>query len=375
MSILPALLLQASLSAPSAAPSTEPPLALEWTAPPLCPQRDAVSEAVAALLAEVDAGRPSTPDDEPEVRASALVEETPAGGYILHLTFAGAGVRDVPGETCESIAEVAALLLAIAIDPRVMGGEPEPAAELDPPPSAIPQPDYAVEAPQASEEGAPPEESVLPEERDPAEGSTRGLPSPADTSRPAPPSAPTPWTIGLRALAGVGVGVLPSPAAFAGLSLGVEGRYARIELHGSYAGPARETSAVNPEVAGRFALWRAGVRGCGIIPLTAARSLRLSAPLCLGLDAGAMRGRGEGSVVPRTATSPWLGLSLAAALRAQLHPSVALWIDAEGLLSALRPSFHTDPSGPLWRASRFGGRFGLGLELRFDLQNAGRRGQ
>jgi len=408
MSLLPTVALLSSLGALSAgapadvsagAPAGEAlaePLALEWSAPAECPRSAAVVEAAMALVQEVRLARARehrAAVHAPQVRASGRVVGGPASGYVLHLAFAGAGLRELPGETCDAIAEVAALLLAIAVEPAVMGGAlgPQPGEaqpKLVPPPPLdwasedLPDPGRSTPAQGDEEEltgepgwsSLPSEgESERPSEADTGEGAALSGPSSA-APPPAPPDRRSP-ILGVKALGGLSLGILPSPAAFAGLSLGIEGEHARFELAGSYSGPSRETSAVNPEVGGRFTLWHASLRGCGVLPLTRAETPRLSAPLCAGLHAGAMSGRGEGALIPQTALSPWLGLSLAAALRAQLHRRIALWIDAEGLLSALRPRFHTDPAGTLWQAGRAGARFGLALEIRFDLQRTVRDGQ
>ncbi len=397
LSASPALDAPRAAAAPGATTGAEP-LALEWSAPAECPGRDEVVEAAMLLVREGrltrDPGAPRSADGGPTIRAQGRVDGAPGPGYRLHLAFTGAGVRELPGETCEAIAEAAALLLAIAVEPAVMGGA-DPREEASPaptpsPPAVIPLPEIGP-APETS----PPEEAPLPgapppssREDEGTEDADRDHPQPgaeADASRP--PKGPSEGDgprpsprrrrplLGIKGLGGLNLGILPSPAAFAGLGLSLEWQHARVELVGSFAGPSRTTSTLNPEIGGRFNLWHAALRGCGVLPLTRAETPRLSAPLCAGLHLGAMSGRGEGALIPNTAYSPWIGLSLAAALRTQLHRRVALWLEAEGLLSALRPRFHTDPTGALWQADRVGARVGLALEIRLDLQRAALGGQ
>jgi hypothetical protein len=98
------------------------PLELEWTAPAGCPDRERVLQAVSERLGErADQGEP--------LSASGEIEVTPAG-FALQLRAQG-GERLLSAGSCEELAESAAVILALLIDPQVA---PPPTAASEPGP-------------------------------------------------------------------------------------------------------------------------------------------------------------------------------------------------------------------------------------------------
>ena len=81
-------------------------------------------------------------------------------------------------------------------------------------------------------------------------------------------------------------------SAVLGLHVGVLGRRPwRIDLYGEYWTPSSTASPGNADVGVTVQGGSAGLRGCGI-----PRWGRLELPLCGGLGAGALRGRGTGDL-------------------------------------------------------------------------------
>jgi hypothetical protein len=232
-----------------------------WRAPPGCPTEAAVRDRVATLLAGA------------EVTAGAAVEltvETRADGrWRLHAVLhgpSGVGERTLDADTCDALAETAALLTAIAAQPSLAGTVPPP-----PPPST---------------------DSSAAEERPPQPSGEQASPvvvPPTETapSRPAPPTARPRARRGLLALGGgVAVGVLTTPMAVLRAAGGVRGRRWSVALTQTFWLPRDMPSAEVSGVGGRMWLWAAGLRGCGI-PVNG----RVEVDLCGAVEVGG----GDGS--------------------------------------------------------------------------------
>jgi hypothetical protein len=92
----------------------EPPLELDWTAPPECPTGPVVREDV-LRMARVDE-RPL-----PSVRASVTVRKPNASDYILILTIGSSppgAARTFHASTCRTVADAAAVTLALVLNPN-----------------------------------------------------------------------------------------------------------------------------------------------------------------------------------------------------------------------------------------------------------------
>ncbi|HYJ10717.1 MAG TPA: hypothetical protein VEX18_16960, partial [Polyangiaceae bacterium] len=108
-------------------PITASALELAWTAPTSCPSQVEVQQRIDSLLGPSSA--------RTTARATALITATRAG-YQLKLTLSGGveGSRRLSGKDCNALAESAAFLIAVAIDPSLPGTQPVP----DPPPPPAP---------------------------------------------------------------------------------------------------------------------------------------------------------------------------------------------------------------------------------------------
>jgi hypothetical protein len=91
------------------------------------------------------------------------------------------------------------------------------------------------------------------------------------------------------------------------------------------------------------------------------------------VELGAVRGSGIGALTPRQASALWAGIGGSGALRLGIGDVVGLWLEAEAVASLLRPGFRTEPSGAFWRVGAVGGRFGVGVELRWAVRAGGER--
>lgn len=343
----PAAMLPTLLAALFATQVPEPPRgdALVWDAPPGCPDRLALTDAIAARL-----GRAPAPD---ELTLVGRIAQDGAARYHLELRLTVDGhtqTRRLTTRRCAALIDAAALLVRLALDPAATDAAPESLLTLD----------------VAPEDGDPPPDA-------PASPATSDPPRPAPAPAPTGPTAqpdplpPTPAPpeprrrIGglVRVSGGLELGALPAPTAGIALAAGVLWPRARLEFHGAYLvrqTAARDANAVTVD------LLAAGARGC-------ARPGRgaFEFPLCGGLELGALRGQGQGPGA-RRATGLWAAAfaSVGAVWRVQRRLGLGLEVQGLGRLAA--PSFDLrddpDPPATLFTSAPVGLRVLLGLEVR-----------
>ena len=291
----------------------EPPIevpqgvTLRWSAPEGCPTPEELRRGVEALLGgALDA--PGRAAIEIDGRVARDAER-----WALTLRIAndsGARVRELPGTGCEELTDVAVVLIAVAIDPE----------------STLPPP-------------APPEGEPL--EGEPLEGE----PAPAPIARPdattprEPTTRPTTGAPRLGAAIGVhaalGFGALPRIAGGLGLDAALLRRRLRVELGGTFWLP-RDTATDEP-APGAVRLWHLDARACGVPGWR-----RVELPLCGGVQAGAMAGRAQGVLRPRSARLPWLALEAGAGVVVLPSPRAGLRLDVRGAIPLVRPGFAID---------------------------------
>ncbi|MAQ17155.1 MAG: hypothetical protein CMN30_20475 [Sandaracinus sp.] len=223
-----------------------------WDAPAGCPDGAAVSAAVERLLG---------PSAEAHRSTLALDGRITRDGERFHLalilrdaTGAAVGTRELGGATCPPLAEAAALLAALAVDPGALStGEPEPevppgptgelqeilpagvtverGANLDAP-TGTPQRDAAPLA----EEPSPAPGAPEPEYGEPGAILSQRMVDPdagPASTRPGAPDEPTtgdavPFAFGFDARLALELGTLPEPAAALRLGATFARRWLRI---------------------------------------------------------------------------------------------------------------------------------------------------
>lgn len=341
-------------------------LRLAWDAPPgsSCPDQSMLRGRVAAMLG------PGL-IDRTDLTATATVRAARAGWRLdLELVrAAGSERRTVTDRDCAALADAAALMIAVAIDPMAaLAGAPDgPVPQdrsADPVEVVPPPPLLDLPVPEARDVGPVPEDRLAGAVPgvEPVEVQPRAdAPAPKDR-RKTPPRG---LQLGLRAGAGVGfTRILPRPHAAFELGLSLAGRGWRVELNGGFAPPVRGTASGKPAIGGVFRLGFAELRGCGVPAL---RRAPIVLPLCAGLQVGAMYGRGEGSGLKEKlpARSLWLATRVGGALRWRPRDGrVGLWLGLDAIVAITRPSFVTAGGVPVHEVARVGGQASLGLELR-----------
>ncbi|WP_198154712.1 hypothetical protein [Plesiocystis pacifica] len=308
----------------------------KWEAPAACPQGEAVRARVAQLLA------PDMVIPEALVHANARViaiEEGDARWQLELELGEGVPTRAVTAEACADLGEVAALILALAVDPLAVARATEPRPEPPPEPEPEPEPE------------PPPEPEPLPE------------PEPEPTK--VRPTAFVSPRIGLAS------GLLPGAIPTLSAAIGVELPSLRVELAGTFS-PQRTEFAklggldINAAVGGRYTMGYASARACPTVRLIQKRST-LSAPLCVGVAFGGVRNEPIGLEQPRAATAAWGAAQLAPALSWKPSPRAALWLGIESNLSFLSAAFSAGGlAQPLYETPFFSIQGQVGFELHFE---------
>lgn len=306
--------------------SREPGVSVTWTSPPGCPRQAALEEDVESLLGR----RLDAPFDRwVDVRATVKGVN---GAFTLVITGDGSSGpfrRELEDASCTALAQAAALIVALAVDPS-MGEEAS-----SPPPSPPPPPPPPAAPPAAPAPRSPP---------------------------PPPPSAKLPFGIpwprlGLFAggvAAGgarptVGPGILAGGAIF--------WRYFRVEGHAAYW--FREAALIGRGSADVSLISVSG-RACPTIP-----AWIFEVPLCLGLEGGQLRVDPVEIPGAEPSRTFWGAAVFSGGVAwAPLDP-LAVRLQGEAFVSVFRPSYELASAGEAYRPSLFGGRGSLTLEVRF----------
>jgi hypothetical protein len=307
---------------------------LQWEAPPSCPAATQVQAWVDALVA-------------PQAQGSAKGEVTQtASGFALTLvvtTAQGRTERVLEAPACESLAQAAAVVVAVVVDPLEAQARSSVAR---PSPTAVP-------APARSRPAAP------AASRSSFEASLDAGP-PVDRAGRRRPRA---VTLGVEA--GVGTGLLPQPHA---------------TVH-AWGGLAWRRLAVHVTATHRFGQLaeRAGGGGAMISATTGGAELGpvmrrgpWTLRLLASLEAGAMVAEGRDLMRTLTPVSPWLGVGLRPGVAWSPAPWVALSANVTLSGSLLQPQFEIEGGPLIHRTSLLGARIGLAVEFRLPLDQPGR---
>jgi hypothetical protein len=277
-------------------------LDLDWSAPTGCPDGAAVRAEALRLTGDAPGSR--------HLKARAAIR--PAGpGWELTLTTELDGVtgeRTLAGISCKSLADAAALMLALILNPDL----------------ALPP----VEQP-----AAPPAKRSWPAVR---------------------------WRVGAHA--GIQTGAIAKLSSSYALSLAVAlGRFS-LRLMPSFT-PPQDVFIPNrePQVGGRLWLGGAAVLGCWE-PTAGPFVL---GP-CLGLDVSRLHGRGLGVLQPSDEAIYWTSAELGAFVGLPLGNHILIEVGGVGLLPLGRPKFYLDEIGEVSRPAGFGWRAMGGLAWVFN---------
>ncbi len=296
---------------PSAATSS-PRIELHWRAPSECPDEASVRARTEALLME------------PQAHAVADAEVVRTGdGFALTLALVGhaEATQQHHARDCDALADVAALVVAVAADPTLAvrsAAADEAAAAPEPAPAPTPTPPDPP-PPSASESIVDPL-AVVAIATD-------------DDVGPRPP--PGPAVGGLLGLHGVvGRAELPGVDVGVGIVAAIAWRRLRAELGGRYLAVRRRPITGVAGVHASVASWNTTVAGCA--DFVAAR-VRIGP--CLGLELGVVSAIADDAPVPLRSRALWLAGFGRLALRWPADERVQIDAGLEGVVALRRPSF------------------------------------
>lgn len=310
------------------------PVELDWSAPSACPT-------AAAVEARIDEYVGESPSDV-SVRVEATVIEIADGWSLTLETTDDEGrsqQRVVEDPDCDALAEVTAVLTALAVDKST--AEHDQAPPPEPEPALPPAP---VERPSAPEREPAPPRSSKP---------ARDVVAPIPTREP--------LRFGVRVAGGFALGWMPA-GGDVGLAFTLGRRRWAVEAEALLGAP-REVRLSEFEGIGVDLLgWTAAARGCGVLSLGTTVDL----PLCAGVEAGQVRGTPVGLDNATAAAPTWVAALASPSLRLSVHRRIALWFMPELQIGLLRPDLHTnDERVDLFASSTASGRIRAGIEFVF----------
>jgi hypothetical protein len=344
-------ILAAWLAVGPAEPASTGSVEFRWDAPAEhCPTESEVLAQLERLL-----GGSVAEQGDRRLAAIARVRREADGRWDLRLwTVAedATSERSMSGSDCAVLAEAAALLAAIAIDPSVLSrGEASEAA---------------VEQAEQAETVEGEEAEPVPEPEPPAEAEPPEPEPPTTEAPPQPEPPPRPrrrFSVAAGANAGISYGDLPGVGPILRLGLAMQWPRARFELEGHYGFLRRARFEDGDMVGADLRHGMVIARGCGVVR---PRVGKLEFPICGGLEGGALVGSGVGFTVIENGQLPWLALDVAAGLAWAPIPRLAIGVRVEPWVALLRGRFTAEQgSTELWRPLPLGVRAVAGLEARF----------
>lgn len=221
------------------------PVVLDWRAPPECPRADYVLREITRIAGGTAAstGR--------RVRAWATVVSTSAG-YQLDLVTeseGGQGRRLLEGSSCTLVADAAAVIVALVLNPDSGAAATPPSTAGSPSGNGAVPPPGPVEPPG---EAPPTVLTAQPERR-------------VRAPKPSRPGFARPLSLRAEGLGSLVLGRLPAPSLTLGASLGV--RVARLELAVVGAWGPERSAGVASGVSATFGTRSAGFRICYVVPV------------------------------------------------------------------------------------------------------------
>lgn len=303
------------------------PIDLEWHAPPSCSSEAQVLE---RLLAETPAFSTTTL----RVRATIEVRDSEFVATLVLTNPDGESERIFTANDCGKLTAVIVLVVGLTVEEMAL-------IHVNEPPEPEVEPEFEQPEPVPKPEPEP-------------------VPEPVEiVESPPEPTPPRPRPrVGLRAFGGGGYGPTTGGHGNVGGALALFGDRWRWELGGSWTTP--RVVRADPDIRASFQGWLIGTRGC-FVPI-AAKVIEL--PLCAGIEAGEVRGRGlEPLPATRRASIPWVAPNLAQGLWWAPIERLAIGIEVELLVALTRGRFIVSDI-EVERVAAIGLRALAGLEVR-----------
>ncbi len=338
-----ALLAGSSLVGPPTLPSNEPepaPVLLEWTAPAECPSGDEVERRLGEL-----------PGASASLQVWANIERREPG-FVVTLRFAdaaGAGERSFSAKECGLLTDAVVLVIAVALDP-VSLAERIDARALEPTPEPTrPEPAPVEPATPVAHEDEP--GPTIVDSTEPSTSTSLSFDEPVD------PPVRTRVRVGARAFGSGAYG--PTRTGYGGIggAIALLGDRWRVEATAAWSIP--RVIRLDDTIGGTFDAWMIGARAC-FAPTLGTVEL----PLCPGIEAGQVRGRGLDSLpISQRGRLPWVAPVLAQGLWWAPIEQLAIGAELALVVPLTRGSFVVEDR-EVDRLTALGVRGLVGVELR-----------
>lgn len=320
---------------------------LRWHAPAGCPAGQQAQDLVGRLV----------PGPGASVHAVVTIDAVAQGfeGTLELQTETSRTTRHLEADDCMVLARAMAVVIAVSLDPVAVVEAAQP---------AVPEPEPVGPQPLARETELERPQPAMPGPS--ARRAASELDSPG-TSHPEPRRRAMHGGLEGGARLGAGVGGLLFPAAGVGLTLAPFVGTSRFHVRAvvQYWAPQRIAFDPRRDASGELQLVSGGLRACPQLEWA-----RVRFPLCVGVDAGTMLGRGTGRdlAIPRSAREPWVGAVFEPGLTVGVTSRVSLWLALEGVVSLYRPRFAIEGTPRAWTAGAgaLRGLFGVQVHGRRD---------
>ena len=312
-------------------------LTFGWNASVGCPTRESVLARAERLLGRAIELALASP-----IVVEATVRELGTERWELRFTAGdpGAQARVVTAASCDELADVAALFIALSVNPALAFESIVSFTDEN----TVEQPRTDRAAPRAETPAASPAPPPTP----PAERATPPTGKETHAAHSVRPLVAATAALGLGRLPGVAIGgVLEGGIAIERLSL-------RAQV--GYFPP--QHAAVTDSAGGDVSLVSAGARGVYGLLGRGAPILGLSA----GMSFGWLHGTGTGVANKESGDALVIGVEPGVRAGYALTASFALVADATLVLSLNRPRFVLEDLGEVFQPPRFAAQFGLGAE-------------
>lgn len=309
-----------------------------WTAPPECPDDAAMERRIAELVASSSAR---------DGVARAQVQRD-GDAYVVDVIVAIDGTehqRALRAPDCESLADAAALVVALTLDPTALGGEPDATTTTTTTTTTTVAPDATARAPAEATREA--------EDATPARG-RRARGEAADPPRAA--ATPRMFELGGRLWSGWGSALAPRGSALLGGALVLTWRRVALEAEARMWLP--RALLLGQAVAARIWLGSALLAACLRPP-----TRRVEFGLCPALETGGTRARGVEVVEPTASSNLWVAPVGRIALRVPLRRGLGLVAGVEVAAPLQRVSVNVS-GDQLWLVKPISFRILLGLDGR-----------
>ncbi|MBN1656184.1 MAG: hypothetical protein JXA30_20615 [Deltaproteobacteria bacterium] len=332
-----------------------------WVAPDKCPDESILVKEIEELV-----GRPLDTVREPSIKATATVQATGDGRWVLRLRTLEAnaeGERELVADSCETLAQATALILALSIDPKAVESREKLydqarklTKSLSPPPK---QNEVTTLEKDVTEEQPP----AQPDES-PADAESRE-PAPERQTEPTMESEEkSEIPIGLLFRSGfvADLGTLPDTVIGADLSVGLSVDRVDIVSSINWFGYDQTELSNLPEFGARFSFWTIGFGAYYRFQLD-----ELSLAPFLNFELGTMYAEGTGVLTAFTESTLHLNLMAGARISWEFTNWAALGLEVGPKVPLLRPRYVLDISDDrevVHRSSAVAMKVGIGIELR-----------